>query len=416
MAIYMFSVGTIGFYVILFFAVYIQVFLLVTYLDNRKAIPRRKKSIVLESYPTVTILVPCYNEEKTIGGTVDSLLKLEYPQDKFNILLIDDGSQDGTLSIMRSYEQYPNVSVLTQKNTGKHEALNAGLRQITTEFVATLDADSFITPFALQRVISMFHHDQEIQSVVSSILIYKPKNLVQIAQKAEYEMSVYVKSMLAHIGGLHVTPGPFSVFRRSVFDTVGMYRQAYNTEDGEMALRIQKHGFKIGYCADSYVYTVAPDTIAKLFKQRVRWTYGFLRNLMDYREMLFKKRYAGLAFFTLPSAIISFITVVVVSTLVLYSLAEVVSRLVQKISAAGVDSFSVSFSNIEWYVSTAMLIMIALYVLVLIAIMAGRIMAQQKKRSWKDLIMFVIMSGTIAPVWIIKSMIDASMSRQSRWK
>jgi len=412
----MFSVGTIGFYIILFFAVYIQVFLLVTYLDNRKTIPRRKKSIVLETYPTVTVLVPCYNEEKTIAGTVDSLLTLEYPQDKFNILLIDDGSCDTTLSIMHSYEKYPNVSVLHQENAGKHEALNAGLRSITSEFVATLDADSFITPLALQRVIAMFHQSSDIQSVVSSILIYKPKNLVQIAQKAEYEMSVYVKSMLAHIGGLHVTPGPFSVFRRSVFDAVGMYRQAYNTEDGEMALRIQKYGYRIGYCADSYVYTVAPDTIAKLFKQRVRWTYGFLRNLMDYREMLFKKRYAGLAFFTLPSAIISFITVVVVSVLVLVSLVDLVTRVVQKISAAGVDSVSISFNNVELYVSTAVLIMVVLYILVFIAIMIGRIMAQQQKRSWKDLIMFVIMSGTIAPVWIIKSMIDASMSRQSRWK
>lgn len=414
----MFSIGTIGFYTLLFFSVYVQVFLLVTYLDSRTTIPLRTKRIKLSKYPTVSVLVPCYNEQDTIAGTINSLLRLRYPKKKLNIILIDNNSTDNTFSIMSSYNKYENIKVLFCSTQGKHNAMNYGLEFVKTDLVATLDADSFISPHALERVVSVFNEDSEIQSVVSSIIIYKPKNLIQLAQKAEYEMSIYVKNMLAQIGGLHVTPGPFSVFRRSIFDKVGNYKQAYNTEDCEIAMRIQKHGYKIWYCADSYVYTVAPDTIVKLFKQRIRWMYGFFRNLIDYRGMILNRKYAGLAFFTLPSAILSFFAIITVTGLTIYHIGHLINKLVQRISVAGIDSLSPAFSVhlSEVYVSASIIVMTLLYILVLSAIFIGRNMSRQKLLSFKDIVMFVIMSGTLAPVWIIKSAVDVVRSKQSDWK
>ena len=413
----MFSIGTIGFYALLFFAVYVQVFLLVTYFDNRTNIPRRKKKIKLEKYPTVAVLVPCYNEEGTIKGTIESILRLRYPKNKLQVLLIDNNSTDDTFKIMSAYEKHDNVKVLFAAEQGKHNALNYALGQTDADLIATLDADSFIAPHALERVVSVFNEDADVQSVVSSIIIHKPKNLVQLAQKAEYEMSIYVKNMLAQIGGLHVTPGPFSVFRKGIFDKVGNYRQAYNTEDCEIAMRIQKHGYKIWYCADSYVYTVAPDTIVKLFKQRIRWMYGFFRNLIDYRDMIFNRKYAGLAFFTLPSSIISFVAIIAVFALALYNIGQMIANVIVRIQAAGIDSFDTSLTAIsQSYVSATMIIMVLLYGLVLAAVFIGRNMARQKLLSVKDIVMFVIMSGTIAPVWVIKSMVDVVRSKQSAWK
>jgi len=412
----MFSIGTIGFYALLFFAVYVQVFLLVTYFDNRNTIPRRKKRIKLAKYPSVTVLVPCYNEEGTIGGTVESLLRLRYPKKKLNIVLIDNNSTDNTFNIMSAHEKNEQVKVLFCAEQGKHVALNYGLEHTDTDLVATLDADSFIAPSALERVVEVFNGDKEVQSVVSSIVIHNPKTFVQLAQKAEYEMSIYVKNMLAQIGGLHVTPGPFSVFRRSIFDKVGMYRQAYNTEDCELAMRIQKNGYKIWYCADSYVYTVCPDTIPKLFKQRIRWMYGFFRNLIDYKDMIFNRKYAGLAFFTLPSSIISFIAIIAVFGFAIYNIGNLIARLIVRISAAGVDSVVPSFSVTEAYIPATLIVMVLLYGLVLAAIFIGRNMSRQKLLSVKDIVMFVIMSGTLAPAWVIKSMVDVVRSKQSSWK
>lgn len=412
----MFSIGTFGFYVLLFFAVYVQVFLLVTYIDNRKSIPRREKRITLTKYPSVTVLVPCHNEQDTIAGTIESLLRLRYPKNKLTLLLIDNNSTDDTFKIMSSYENHESVKVLFCAEKGKHVALNYGLENTHTDLVATLDADSFISPHALERVVNVFNEDPEVQSVVSSIIIHQPKTWVQFAQKAEYELSIYVKNMLAQIGGLHVTPGPFSVFRRSIFDKIGMYRQAHNTEDCEIAMRIQKHGYKIWYCADSYVYTVAPDTLVKLFKQRIRWMYGFFRNLIDYKEMLFDRRYAGLAFFTLPSAIISTISILVVVGLTVYNLVHLISIFFMRLSASGIDSFDPSISLTNLYLPANVILMVVLYILVLVAIMIGRDMARQKIQSWKDVALFMVISGAIAPFWIIKSMIDVVRSKQSQWK
>ena len=83
--------------------------------------------------------------------------------------------------------------------------------------------------------------------------------------------------MLGFLGGIHVTPGPFSIFRKKVFDELGPFRKAHNTEDQEIALRMQEHGYRIEHCVDAYVYTVSPNTVGKLYRQRLRWVYGFIK-------------------------------------------------------------------------------------------------------------------------------------------
>lgn len=104
---------------------------------------------------------------------------------------------------------------------------------------------------------------------------------------------------------IHIAPGPFSFFRREVFDTIGIYKHAHNTEDMEIAMRMQKHGLKIAHAPRAVVYTSSPNTIKKLYKQRVRWVSGFLGNLMDYRRMLFNKKHGDLGLIVLPMALLS---------------------------------------------------------------------------------------------------------------
>jgi hypothetical protein len=88
------SVFGVIFYILTFLSVYVQVFFLVTFLENRKKIVTRKGKIQLANYPSVTIIVPCWNEEKSIFKSVNSLLHIYYPQDKLKIFLIDDGSTE----------------------------------------------------------------------------------------------------------------------------------------------------------------------------------------------------------------------------------------------------------------------------------------------------------------------------------
>jgi cellulose synthase/poly-beta-1,6-N-acetylglucosamine synthase-like glycosyltransferase len=296
-------------YVFTFLSVYVQVFFLITFLQKKNTILIRVGSIELEKYPGVTIIVPCYNEEKTIVETVNSLLDLDYPKDKLQIIVVDDGSKDNTWSIIQDFTKNENIRVFKKSNGGKYTALNLGLEKTSTPFVGCLDSDSFVDAQALKRIMTYFE-DEKTMAVAPSIIVDNPKNILQGAQKAEYDMAVYNKKMLAFLGGIHVTPGPFSIYRKRVFEELGPYRHAHNTEDQEIALRMQENHYKIEHCPDAYVYTIAPDTVGKLYRQRLRWIYGFLRNAIDYRRLLFRKKYGTIAFFTLPSGLISVLSIV----------------------------------------------------------------------------------------------------------
>src|SRR3989344_2013015 len=249
------------FYVLIFLSVYVQVFFFLTFLENRKKIVIRNGKIKLSKYPAVTIAVPCWNEEKTIYKTVRSLLNLNYPKDKIKIFLIDDGSTDGTLSIIRKFAGYSNIKIFHKENGGKYTVLNLGLENLTTDFFGCLDADSVVDSESLVRIMSYFEKDPSIMAVAPSVTVYDPKNFIQYAQKAEYNMGVYLKKMLGFLGAINVTPGPLTIFRKRVFDELGPYRHGHNTEDMEIAYRMQKNRYKIEHCNDAYVYTNTPPTI-----------------------------------------------------------------------------------------------------------------------------------------------------------
>src|ERR1035437_938275 len=124
-------------YVFTFLSVYVQVFFLVTFLEKKKNILIRNSPIELEEYPGVTIIVPCYNESKTIIATIDSLLNLDYPKDKLHLIVIDDGSKDDTWQIIQDLAKsisiqgrHENIKVFHKENGGKYTALNFGLEKI----------------------------------------------------------------------------------------------------------------------------------------------------------------------------------------------------------------------------------------------------------------------------------------------
>jgi cellulose synthase/poly-beta-1,6-N-acetylglucosamine synthase-like glycosyltransferase len=276
------------FYILSFLSIYVQVFLLLTFIERRKDIKYRKESIELKRYPSVTVVVPCWNEEKTLYKTVQSLLALDYPKDKVSILLVDDGSTDNTWGVMQRFKKYNQIEILHKENGGKHSAMNLGIESATTEFIGCLDADSFVHPQALKRIMTYFDNP-EAMAVAPSIIVHEPKNLIQRIQKIEYNWGVFIKKMLGLNNAIHVTPGPFSFYRREIFAKIGGFRKAHNTEDMEIAYRMHSHHMKIEHANDAFVYTVAPNTVKKLYKQRLRWIYGFIKNTIDYRRLLFKK-------------------------------------------------------------------------------------------------------------------------------
>jgi len=266
----------------------------------------------------VTIIVPCFNEETTIAGTLDSILHLAYPPEKLFVIVVDDGSTDQTATFLEPYRKYPNIEILHKENGGKHTALNLGLLHCKTSIVGCLDADSFVVPDALTYIMQKFRNP-EIMAVTPSTVIWRAKTLIQKMQKAEYHYGNLIRYAMSMMHSIHIAPGPFSFFRMQVFETIGNYKHAHNTEDMEIAMRMQKQGLKIVHAPRAVVYTSSPHTIKKLYTQRVRWVSGFLGNLIDYKNMLFNKKYGDLGMLVLPMALISILMTIPFAIASLYS-------------------------------------------------------------------------------------------------
>jgi cellulose synthase/poly-beta-1,6-N-acetylglucosamine synthase-like glycosyltransferase len=411
------SFYSIAFYTLAFCSVYVQVYFLVTFFEKKHAIVKHPDDLILKKYPTVTVAIPCYNEEKTIEGTVDSLLALDYPKDKLSIFLVDDGSTDDTARVFQKFEHTPGIRIFKKENGGKHTALNLALEHCSSEFFCCLDSDSFVHPQALKRIMSMFENDPKAMVVVPSIIVLDPKNALQKAQKVEYEMAIYIKKMLGFMGGIHVTPGPLSTFRKKVFDDLGPYRKAHNTEDQEIALRMQEHGYKIDHCPDAYVYTITPDSVGKLYRQRLRWVYGFIKNMIDYRRLIFNKEYGTVAFFTIPSGIISILSALFIFGAFVYNIMKFAYNMVIQIQTVGISHLS-SF-RFDWFffdTKTIFFFSVILYALLITAMLIGRKMVNEEGGGFSlTVLYFIIIYSLIAPFWLFRAIWNSFISKESNW-
>ncbi|MES2213471.1 MAG: glycosyltransferase family 2 protein [Patescibacteria group bacterium] len=406
-------------YVLLFISLYYGVFLMITYFEKRLEMKREniRTQIGPSHYPTVSILIPVWNEETTLSKTVDSLLNLNYPKDKLKILIIDDGSTDRTWEVMKQFENNPQIELYHKENGGKHNALNFGLTKITTDLVGCLDADSYVDPQALRTIVSYFE-DSEVMAVTPSVRIYNPKKIIELMQKVEYGWGIFVRKMLSYMGALYVTPGPFSIFRKEVFENLGGYRKAHMTEDLELALRMQTNRYKIANAHEAFVFTVAPNTLHKLYKQRLRWTYGFLQNIMDYRFLFFKKKYGNLGVFVLPFMSISLFSLLYLVTTSLVGIGKAITHEIVKIKTVGLY-FTFHGFDFNWFsINTeffAILSSIA-FCFTLLTIFISRKMTEGNVRVGMDILYFVTFYSFIAPLWIAKAVYNTIFSVKTSWR
>ena len=411
------AISSFIFYIFIFLSVYVQVFLLVTFFENNRKIVTRKDRLTLKDYPAVTIIVPIWNEENTVYNTVLTLLNLNYPKDKLNIFLVDDGSTDNTWDVLQSFQDYSNIKLFRKENGGKYTALNLGLENTNTEFLGCLDADSFVDPEALVRIMTYFKADPKVMAVAPSVTVYNPKNIVQNAQSAEYHMGVYMKKMLGFLGAINVTPGPFTIFRKKVFDDLGPYRHGHNTEDMEIAYRMQKHRYKIAHCNDAYVYTNTPSTIKTLYKQRLRWIYGFINNTLDYRRVVLRKEYGNFSLFTLPMGIVSIFSVGYLFGKIVFNVLNFIYKKFIVLQTTGlVFNNKVTFD--PFFIDTKMsLFLVAfMYLIIIFAMLFGRKMADGKWRFSLKMFYFFPIFSIIAPFWILKAIYNTLASRTPAWR
>jgi len=403
------------FYVFLFITLYFEIFLLISFFEKDEE--QNKGTLLSEDYLTVTIMVPCFNEETTVLRTIHSLKDLEYPKEKLKIMIIDDGSTDNTWSVIQVFKNDPQIVLIQKENEGsKFAALNHALEYIDSDLVGVLDADSWVSPNALTEYMYFFR-DPEVMATIPSMVIAEPDSILRKAQKAEYDVGLFARKAFANINAIYITPGPFSVFRKYVFDTLGPYKEAHHTEDAEIALRMQKNFYKIAYSERSVVYTVGPKHLRPLIKQRVRWVYGFIKNVFDYRGLFFKKEYKELGSIILPLGIFRVFITVVLFPLSMWLIIIPWIKYFKKIAIVGYNpEFSWTFDWFYVHFDQVQIFSVIGIFLVIFTMWVGRELIGDKRKYTIDILYMFIMYTFIAPLWLIKSSWNALWSKKETWR
>lgn len=404
-------------YPFLFLAIFFEAFVLVTFLSKPARSARARAKGMTE--PTVAVIVPCYNEAATVAGTCESLLALDYPANKLEIILVDDGSTDATPSAMAKFEGHPQVRIIRKENGGKHTALNAGIALTDAEIIGCLDADSFVEPDALAEIVPGFE-DPKVAAVTAAMSVHKPDNMIREMQNAEYIFGITLRHALASVNGLYVTPGPFSFYRHETLKKVGGFRYGHQTEDMEMALRLQKEGYKIENAPYARVYTKAPATVGRLVRQRTRWTTGFIRNILgEYRSLVWSREHGALGMLVLPIGITAIASGI---TLFCLAIAEFVRHAVLAVSVReGVPlSYTlVPHGSFDWFyfpVSSYLLLAALTLTSSITLIVIGKRLSKTPGALMKGLISYSLFYGFIAPLWLLRAAADVAFGAKRSWR
>ncbi len=276
-----------------FLATYINVVLILILLTKRKDLYQSPKE---HATPFVSIIVPAYNEGKTLRESIHSLQALDYPKDRYEVIIVNDGSNDETADVARSL-MGDNVRFLDNvENKGKAACLNQGIEEANGEIIACMDADSQVDADVLQKTMPHFQ-EEKTGAVTIRVDANNPKNLLQKVVEVEYVIGLTLSMRaLSYFNSVFVTPGPFSLYRKKLLMQIGKFDPNSMTEDYEIAYRIQKSGYKIATCINTRVRTEVPPTFSGLFVQRRRWYTGALHTITKHRDILFNKKVGPFGF------------------------------------------------------------------------------------------------------------------------
>ena len=285
---------TIVYLAYMFISLYFLLFFALIFIQNRKEMFFVPK--IIKKY-SVSILIPAYNEQDSLEGTVKTVLGSDYGN-ILEVIIINDGSIDNTLKIARELERrYSKVKIFDKKNSGKADSLNQALKIAKGELVAIIDADSYPDRHALSSMIGFFE-DEKVGAVTTRILVKQRDSFLRKMQAIEYKVIAFTRKLLGFIDSIYVTPGPLALYRKDILIKIGGFDKKNMTEDIEAAWRMLSRGYKIKMSYVAKVTTVAPNTVRKWLTQRIRWNIGGYQTILKYKHRFFKKGMIGL--FILP--------------------------------------------------------------------------------------------------------------------
>jgi len=255
--------------------------------------------------PSVTIILPAYNEEAVLEKSVRSLLRSRYR--KMEVTIVDDGSTDATWQIAISLaKRYKRVTAIHQVNGGKSSALNNAIARSKSDIVICADAD---TIFPTKTIMSLIRHfeDEEVGAVAGVVKVGNPGSMITKWQALEYATGISIeRNAQALLGAIMIVPGACGAWRRNLLVELGGFSNSTLAEDCDLALKIQSTGkYKILQDNNAVSYTEAPQSMAALTKQRFRWTFGNIQALWKHRKLILSRKHGWLGLYVMPSIVVS---------------------------------------------------------------------------------------------------------------
>lgn len=224
---------------------------------------------------SLTVIIPAYNEEKSLADTIQSLREQTVPIDE--IIVVDDCSTDGTAAVARSLGV---TVVCPPRNTGsKAGAQNFALSMVKTDFTMALDADTTLAPDAVEKLMREFI-SMEIAAVCGFV---KPRYIRTVWERGRYIEYVFAFSFYKQIqdyyGKPMISSGCFSVYRTDILRAQQGWSLRTLAEDVDLTWRFYKAGYQVRFIPDAIGYPIEPHNFHFMSKQLKRWSHGFVQNV-----------------------------------------------------------------------------------------------------------------------------------------
>ena len=260
---------------------------------RRKELPA-PKNIAYE--PAVTVLIPAHNEQRVIGRILQRMTELTYPENKMQIIVIDDASTDDTGKIAEDYaRRYSQIHVLRRsKNVGgkgKASALNSALGYAQHEIILCFDADYYPQKDVVERLVKPFS-DPKVGAVQGRVTVLnEPQNivtrLVTLERIGGYRVDQQARESLGLIAQFGGTVGGF---RRTLIESLGGWDESVLAEDTDLTFSVYLAGFRVQYVLEAECYEEAVETWGAYWKQRYRWAKGHMQCCSKHMFKLFRSK------------------------------------------------------------------------------------------------------------------------------
>ncbi|MEW6509781.1 MAG: glycosyltransferase family 2 protein [Bacteroidota bacterium] len=242
-----------------------------------------------DSYrPFVSVIVPAYNEEKTIALTVASILASEYPQ--YEVIVVNDGSTDRTEELLKPFIDQGKIAYVAKPNGGKASALNAGIARSRGDIVFCTDADSMFRPDTLANAARWFV-DPGIHAVCGNDTPARPDTPLQkLLTLTTHVGTGFVRRAFTVLNVMPIISGNTGAIRKEWLRRVGGFSEVWG-EDLDLTFKLQRAGARIIYDGEALVMCDVPRNFPALWRQRVRWTRSYLKITTAHRDMVFRPAY-----------------------------------------------------------------------------------------------------------------------------